>query len=96
MAEGIRCLLVNHSTICLAHLGCYGNKTAGARSTPDSDLSMKDKQTMRDHAFSIAIRRGYFTAEQAKEYRYHGCRQTNERTTHYFSLPDGYSIAVPE
>ena len=52
-------------------------------------------ETMADHAIRVAIKNGHFTAAQAKEYQYHGCRRRDERTTYYFSHADtGQSLSV--
>ena len=54
-------------------------------------------ETMVDHAIRVAVKYGYFTAEQAKDYLYHGCRRRDERTTYYFSHADsGESLYVSE
>ena len=49
-----------------------------------------------DHAISVAIRHGYVTEEQAKDLLYRSTVKTDERTNHYFSLPNGHSLVVAE
>ena len=49
-----------------------------------------------DHATSVAVRLGYVTEEQAKDLQYRSTVRTDERTNHYFSLPNGHSLVVAE